>query len=108
MNLLGGQPYLTRQALYTIVTENLSWSEFTGLAASDMGPFTDHLRRQLWLLKDETALQDVLRQIGKQGRANNDDAIYRLLRAGLIKGSGQRYVYRCGLYRQYFEDKLWR
>ena len=29
VKLLGGQPYLTRKALYTLVTERMSWADLT-------------------------------------------------------------------------------
>lgn len=104
--LLNGHPYLTRKALYTLRAENLTWVEFVAQAVNDRGPFSDHLRRQLWLVRDESQLQSALRQIISSGTCPDEDACYRLERAGLIKESGDTYVFRCDLYRQYFEEKL--
>jgi hypothetical protein len=106
MFLLNGHPYLTRKALYTLVNENLKWGEFVAQAATDHGPFSDHLRRQLWLLRNEAGLQKALKQIIRHGNCDNEEARFRLGRAGLVKGSGNKYACRCDLYRQYFEDKL--
>jgi hypothetical protein len=106
MFLLNGHPYLTRKALYTLVNENLKWGGFVAQAATDHGPFSDHLRRQLWLLRNEPGLQKALKQIIRHGNCDNEEARFRLGRAGLVKGSGNKYTCRCDLYRQYFEDKL--
>lgn len=104
--LLGGQPYLTRKALFTMVSERLTWSELTRQAPLDQGPFGDHLRRQQWLLKDEPDLREAFKQIIEQGHCADEMALFRLLQAGLVKGSGEVYTCRCELYRLYFRDKL--
>jgi hypothetical protein len=106
MNLLGGHPYLTRKALYNLVAESQAWPAFRDSAPSDSGPFGDHLRRQLWLLRDEPDLQNALRQVIQYERCDDDVARFRLLRAGLIKGSGDYYACRNDLYRIYFREKL--
>ncbi len=106
MEWFGGHPYLARKALYTLVVDQCSWAELTRLAASDQGPFADHLRRQHWLLRNERDLQDALRQVLRQNRCSDDMALFRLLRAGLVKGNGECYTFRCGLYERYFKDKL--
>ena len=76
------------------------------VAALDQGPFSDHLRRQQWLMRDEPTLRAALRQIIEQGRGDDELALFRLLQAGLVKGSGDLYACRCDLYRAYFKDKL--
>jgi hypothetical protein len=104
--LLGGHPYLTRKALYTMVTERLPWNRLTQTATLDQGPFGDHLRRQQWLLRDEADLRAALKQIIEHNTCTNEEALFRLLQAGLVKGSGDAYRCRCDLYRIYFKDKL--
>lgn len=42
MRLLDGQPYLTRKALYTMLTEELNWTALAKISATDQGPFGDH------------------------------------------------------------------
>jgi hypothetical protein len=105
-NLLGGHPYLTRQALYTLVTENKSWTDLTRVAATDHGPFGDHLRRYHWLLRDEPDLRKALKEVIRDERCVDELLFFRLLRAGLVKGSGDNCMCRCDLYRMYFESKL--
>jgi hypothetical protein len=104
--LLSGHPYLTRKALYTLVTERWTWADLTRVAASDDGPFGDHLRHYQWLLRDEPELREALKQIIRYGRCTDEMTFFRLLRAGLVKGSGDCCMCRCDLYRMYFEEKL--
>jgi hypothetical protein len=105
MKLLGGHPYLTRKALYTLVMERLAWTDLARVAANDDGPFGDHLRRYHWLLRDESGLRSALREIIRHERCTDEMQFFRLLRAGLVKGRGDRCICRCDLYRMYFEDK---
>jgi predicted nucleotide-binding protein len=107
MTLLKGHPYLTRKALYTLVTERLTWIELARIAPTDQGPFGDHLRHHHWLLRDAPELKEALKQIIQHTRCTDEMAFFRLLRAGLVKGSGDICICRCDLYRMYFEDKLW-
>jgi hypothetical protein len=104
--LLNGHPYLTRKALYLLVSENWTWENLYRHAADDQGPFADNLRRQLWFIQEDDVLQSVLRQVLYQNRSDNDKTLWRLLRAGLIKGTGDRYHCRCGLYEKYFREHL--
>lgn len=106
MSLLHGHPYLTRKALYTLVTGSMTWDELHRVAASDSGPFSDHLRHQLWLLRNEVALQATLKEVIRKNRASNEMALFRLLRAGLVSGTGTFYTCRCELYHHYFQDRL--
>jgi hypothetical protein len=108
MTLLNGHPYLTRKALYTLVMEHerLTWSDLLRVAATDSGPFGDHLRRQRWALQDQPKLREALKQVIRSNQCSDDRALFRLLRAGLVKGSGDAYTCRCDLYQLYFKDKL--
>jgi len=104
--LLNGHPYLTRKALYLLVSESWTWENLYQHAADDQGPFADNLRRQLWFIQEDVVLQNVLRQVLYQNRSDDDKALWRLFRAGLIKGTGDRYQCRCGLYEKYFREHL--
>jgi AAA domain-containing protein/TIR domain-containing protein len=104
--LLNGHPYLTRKALYLLISENLTWENLYQHAADDQGPFADNLRRQLWFIQEDDVLQSVLRQVLYQNKSDDDKTLWRLLRAGLIKGTGDRYQCRCGLYEKYFREHL--
>jgi hypothetical protein len=106
VELLGGHPYLTRKALYTLVTEQLTWNDLMAEATADHGPFGDHLRRHHWRLRDEPELRAALKHVIEHEQCTDEMALFRLLQAGLVKGSGDVYTCRCDLYRVYFKDKL--
>jgi hypothetical protein len=106
MKLLNGHPYLTRKALFTLLTERLTWTELVRVAPTDRGPFSDHLRRFHWMLWDEPDLREALKQVVRQDRCLDEMALFRLLQAGLVKGSGEICKCRCDLYTRYFKDKL--
>lgn len=106
MRLLSGHPYLTRKAFYTLVAERISWSDLTRVVTSDQGPFGGHLRHLDGLLHNEPGLQEAMKQIIKSNNCTDDRALFRLLRAGLVKGNGKYYTCRCDLYGIYFRDKL--
>jgi hypothetical protein len=106
MELLAGHPYLTRKALYTLVVNRMDWADFLDAAPTDRGPFSDHLRRYHWMVRQEPHLGEALKQIIEHRQCLDDMSFYRLLRAGLVRGSGDVCECRCGLYRMYFEDKL--
>jgi serine/threonine protein kinase len=106
MELLNGHPYLTRKALYTLVAERLTWADLIRIAPTNQGPFDDHLRHCYWLLRDEGDLREALKQVIDQNRCPDEMALFRLLRAGLVKGGGDSCTCRCDLYRMYFQEKL--
>ncbi len=104
--LLNGHPYLTRLALYKMVMEGMTWADLRRQAPTDNGPFGDHLWHQYWTVYDRPELQNALRDIIRTQCCPDEISLFRLLRAGLIKGSGDVYTCRCDLYKLYFEDKL--
>lgn len=106
MALLNGHPYLTRKALYTLVTKEWRWAHLVRFATSDPGPFSDHLRYHYWLLRNEEDLKEALKEVISHNRCTDEDAFFRLYRAGLVKGNSEDCKCRCDLFRSYFEDKL--
>lgn len=107
MRLLNGQPYLTRQALYTLVKQpSLTWRDLKRIAATEEGPFASHLRHYNWLINNKKNLKAALKQIIEQNQCRDEMIFYRLRRAGLVKGSRNACSCRCDLYRIYFEDKV--
>lgn len=106
IHLLSGQPYLTRKALYTMAVKKLSWANLKQIVATDNGPFADHLSYQYRLLINRPDLRRGLKQVINTGYCSDEQVLYHLLRAGLVKGKGQIYTLRCELYRLYFEHKL--
>jgi hypothetical protein len=107
MDFLNGHPYLTRKAMYTMVTEGRSWSQIKQLAGTHHGLFADHLKRYLWLLHDQPELRDALKQIIAHRHCPDEALFYRLSQAGLVKGDDSRDCScRCRLYESYLKDKL--
>jgi hypothetical protein len=107
IDFLNGHPYLTRKALHTLLTENMTWEELTGSAITPKSPFGDHLRRYLWLLRDQPQLRAALKQIIAHGKCSDEVSYYRLSQAGLIKGADvQSCICRCKLYAEYLRDRL--
>jgi class 3 adenylate cyclase len=104
---LGGHPYLTRKALYTLVTDTLTWEQLRQIAVGAKSPFGDHLRHFLWILRDQPELRAALKQIIVHGQCSDEVAFYRLEQAGLAKGADSKTCRcRCQLYEHYFKDML--
>jgi len=106
-DLLGGHPYLTSRALYTLVSDGMTWPELARIAAEQHSPFGDHLRRYLWLLRDKPELSAALKQVIGRHTCPDEATFYRLMQAGLIAGAGSHSCRcRCRLYELYLKDKL--
>jgi hypothetical protein len=107
INLIGGYPYLVRQALYAMVSERLSIAQMEGISADDRGPFGDHLRRHMWVLRENERLRKALKQVIDDRTCTDEDDFQRLRAAGLIKGpSRQSATIRCELYSRYMRPRL--
>jgi hypothetical protein len=106
-DLVGGHPYLIRQALYMLKNQNLSMSELGRTAISDTGPFGDHLRRWIWYLQDNQDLKRELAQVFTEGTCRDEVNFQRLKAAGLIIGDSRNTSRaRCRLYQAYFSKHL--
>lgn len=104
---LNGHPYLTHKAIHTLLTEQMSWPVLRRLATNDHSPFSDHLRRYLWLLREQPELRDALRRVLEHGECPDEVSFYRLLQAGLIQGVERTIcTARCKLYEDFFSGKL--
>ena len=104
-DLLGGQPYLVRQALYVLFDSRLTLAELQNIASNESGPFGDHLRRHAWALQKDDGLKNALRQI-LLGKGRPDEMCFQRLRsAGLIRGEDRHSAQiRCELYARYFKQ----
>jgi energy-coupling factor transporter ATP-binding protein EcfA2 len=107
MELVGGHPYLVRQALYVLATERWSLARLRDEAGKDTGPFGDHLRRHLWALLQNDHLRAVVAGIAKGEGCDDEGLFQRLLASGLIAGENRSKArLRCALYQQYFPPHL--
>lgn len=106
LSLTGGQPYLVRQALYTLKKRNLSWDTLESLATCQDSPFADHLRGLRVLLDSDAELAKATREV-LNGRPCSEAAYEKLAMAGLIEGDHRRVAkIRCELYRRYLQEHL--
>jgi hypothetical protein len=106
MALLGGHPYLTRQAFYAIMTKPMTLPRLIQVATSDTGPFGQHLRHLYYLLHQDDDLTVTLKEVVQDGRCASEDAFFRLIQAGVVKGTKEEGSCRCHLYTAYFKDKF--
>ncbi|NEQ49581.1 MAG: CHAT domain-containing protein [Leptolyngbya sp. SIO3F4] len=107
MKMLGGHPYLTRMALYTL-TRGTSLEDFLKVAPTEEGPFSDHLRRHLSNVRNDDALRTALMQVIAKDKpvAIGDNETFQLRSMGLIKVHQNEAVPLCDLYRQYLRARL--
>lgn len=107
MRLVGGHPYLIRQALYVLATKSQSLAQLAHTAADDLGPFGDHLRRHLWQIGRSPGLGKALSGVIRDGVCEQEDLFQRLLAAGLVVGETRLAAQmRCELYQVYFARHL--
>lgn len=106
MALLAGHPYLTRRALYLVASRQITAADLFMRAASDHGPFGDHLRYHLFRLHDDRALVQGLHQVIRSNTCADERIFFRLRGAGLVRRVGQAVLPRCRLYAHYFQEHL--
>lgn len=106
MALLGGHPYLTAKAFYTMVTNGLKWDQLEKIAISDRGPFNDHLRMLSVVDLSSAELKRAMKEVIRQGKCPDEVLYHHLYRAGLIKGPGKACSCRCRLYEEYLKEHL--
>jgi DNA-binding CsgD family transcriptional regulator len=106
MTLLGGQPYLVRQAMFLVASGRLSSAVLFSTAADERGPFGDHLRYHLLRMHNNAELVAGLQQVLKHHTCADEQVFFRLHGAGLVKRDGRAVVPRCQLYTEYFREHL--
>jgi hypothetical protein len=105
--VIGGNPYLTQRGLREMADRNHSLAELETNAASDEGPFGDHLRRVLTSLMQDRSLCDVIRGMLVGESRLTAESFYRLRSAGLLVGDSPRDArLRCRLYSAYLKERL--
>ncbi len=106
ITLLGGQPYLVRQALYIVASGRLTSATLFTSASDERGPFGDHLRHHLLRLQNSDELVAGLHEVLKQQRCSDEHTFFRLRGAGLVKRAGKTVIPRCQLYADFFQAYL--
>jgi hypothetical protein len=106
--LLRGHPYLTRLALYRVVTKDIvsDFAELVARSADRNGPFGEHLRALLMLLRDKRDLLEGMRRLIKSEERPSQELCDRLEGAGLVRSEGQRVVPANLVYARFFKGNL--
>jgi class 3 adenylate cyclase len=108
MRLTNGHPYLVQVALHHISSETIALDELLETATYEDGIYSDHLRRQLWNLRQYPDLVSTLTRVvmSKKPVELEPKQAFRLQSMGLARVLHQEVMPSCGLYRQYFSDRL--
>ena len=107
LDLVDGHPFLVRQALYVLFSNQWSMPRLESEAINDTGPFGDHLRGFLWRLQDNKDLKASVIQILRNGQCDDEKHFQRLSAAGLARGETRNEArMRCQLYHDYFSKHL--
>ncbi len=108
MAMVGGHPYLMRQAFDYLQRQKVTLSELLQIAPTEAGPFGDHLRKHLGNLQQNLELATALREVvntNKPVRLKSEQA-FKLYSMGLVQLQGNDCSPRCDLYTQYFSVRL--
>lgn len=108
MALVDGHPYLVRVALYEIARGKITLSRLQQIAATDEGPYGDHLRRHWLNLQTDVELLDAIKQvvIADSPVGVGAEEAFKLRSMGLVKFQDNKVMPLCNLYRQYFLERL--
>ena len=104
MNLVGGNPYLIRKALFHIHHQEVTLEELLPKSATKGRVYGEHLRRKLARLQDYPELLTALIQVTNSPIPVELEPMQalKLHGMGLVQLRGKQVIPRCELYRQYF------
>jgi hypothetical protein len=102
MELVGGHPYLVRQAFYSLAAENLLLSDLAAAAAEIDGPFGKHLQFYRHSLSASPVLAAALADLLRGASIPDERLLERLASVGLVRQDGGVWRARCGLYERFF------
>ena len=108
IDLLGGHPYLTQLALHHIAKKSMDWERLFETASTDEGLFHHHLHRHLGNLQRSPDLVAALKQVIDETepvRIGQKEG-FKLHSMGLVALEKNNVRMGCGLYRQYFRERL--
>lgn len=112
MEIIGGHPYLVRLAMYEVSTQKVTLDQLLKEAATEAGIYSNHLRRHLETLQQDTpetqALKQAFKEVVTSGKPIELDSmqIYKLHSMGLVRRLDNHVLPRCQLYREYFRRVL--
>jgi AAA-like domain/Sigma-70, region 4 len=108
MKLVGGHPYLVRLGLYHIARKNITLEDLLQTATKETSIYSDHLRRQLWILSKYPELIKALKTVlnSSQAVALKPIDSFKLHGIGLVKYQNNHVILGCNLYQNYFLGAL--
>lgn len=108
IEIVGGNPYLIRVALYEIARQRLTLEQLIKLAPTEEGPYYEHLRRHLVNLESDESLLAAFKQVvtSTQPIQISSSEAFKLRSMGLVKIKGNLVEPLCNLYRDYFQNHL--
>ncbi len=105
--LVGGNPYLAQRGLHEMAQGRLSLDELDARAASDDGPFCDHLSRMSAAVSHDQMMRRAMLAVIGGKACPTTESFYRLRSAGLIAGDSANDARpRCRLYAIYLKERL--
>lgn len=107
-DMVGGHPFLIRLALYHLARQEMTLQQLLQDAPTPSGVYSDHLRRCLGNLKQQSGLASALKQVvtSQDPVQLESVAVYQLDSMGLVHLGGNQVTPSCELYRQYFRVNL--
>lgn len=109
MNLVGGHPYLLKQACAHLKNHlDITLDQLLADATTEAGIYGSHLR-EFWLnLQEHPKLAVAFKKVVTSTSSVQLEpmSVYQLQSMGLVKLSGNEVTPRCHLYRQYFSERL--
>ena len=106
IDLVGGHPYLVRQAYYTLVSEGSSFPDLLAVSSSTEGPFGKHLLFYQHNLKKNPSLMAAFQQVLREQNMPDESLLERLSAVGLIQQEKGKWRPRCGLYEEFFRQQI--
>ena len=107
MSVVGGHPFLVRLGLYRIARGEIGLAQLVRDAATESGPYGDHLRRHWWNLEKYPPLLEAMQRVVVAAdwlRLPSEQA-FKLNGMGLVRLQGDRVRPRYPLYEAYFRNQ---
>jgi AraC-like DNA-binding protein len=104
MQLVGGHPYLLRQAFYHLAKQELTLAQLLETAATNAGIYSSHLHHHLRHLQNHSPLAIAFDRVAKSTDPVELEQLqaFKLHSMGLVSLRGNYVVPSCELYRRYF------
>lgn len=108
MAMVGGHPWLVKEALYKIARRELALEELLEIAPTEEGLYSDYLLCHWSILQDNPELLKAMKQVVATNGPVRIDAekASKLRNMRLVKYTGNNVLPLCNLYRLYFCDRL--